>query len=845
MAAEVSIKITAQDNASPQIRQVGAAFTQTKSAAVEFFKSLVGFAALENVLSSAVNGVKSLAGSLIEISSANERYKTTLQTLLGSQAAANQKFAELNEFARKTPFQIDGLMQSFIMMKSYGLEPTIDTMRVLGGSTAALGGGAAKMEGIARALGQIATKGKLSAQEMMQLAEQGVPAYDILKQKLGITAKELENLGASGISANQAIQAILEGLNERFGGQMQKMQSTWQGVTEEIKSLWRDFVSMISEAGIFDKLKTHVMDIRDWLQKAFETGEVERWAASISSAIGTVIDAIKLFVSVVKTAIEHWDTLIIAMSAAAIAKATAAVASLTLSVAGLSTAAKATGAAMLAAFKPVLPALAAVLGYEGGKAIDKSLYRYANIDISGLNRLKEAQDWVSENQEFLNKRSEKYNTILNAQKSKAVETAGANELLKESYAKINEALGQFTEKVDSLNPAITEQEKAINSLYKEAERVFKEIDKLKLPSWARQELKSKIQVEFDRGQSFIKERAYQDELKKTFEIQKEGALKALEEEKKAAQSRLEGLQEYRNSLMQVYDYAIEKANQYYSAAKQAGDISKEITEYLEGRKAKPMSAAEKIKAEKDAFTKALSDAMKTTDGALAQKAFEMGKAWLDKYAGHTSSIGFADMFDTSQVTRGLETLASYMNGIKTNTEQAGNAWMKYADEQASAMQTVDLWIKYIEGSIINLDARVNQVREIKIDTSGAMANIQSLIQQIQYLNSISSSGAQTERSSSIGSSNISKFMNTSSFQWSSYAVGTPYVPKTGPAILHKGEAVLNEREADRYRKGQMQGNQTINFAPTINVLGTGNPETLARQIVKPLRDELKRLGALN
>lgn len=36
-----------------------------------------------------------------------------------------------------------------------------------------------------------------------------------------------------------------------------------------------------------------------------------------------------------------------------------------------------------------------------------------------------------------------------------------------------------------------------------------------------------------------------------------------------------------------------------------------------------------------------------------------------------------------------------------------------------------------------------------------------------------------------------------------YKKGTDYVPKTGPAILHKGEAVLNKEDAQRLRDGKM------------------------------------------
>jgi hypothetical protein len=36
----------------------------------------------------------------------------------------------------------------------------------------------------------------------------------------------------------------------------------------------------------------------------------------------------------------------------------------------------------------------------------------------------------------------------------------------------------------------------------------------------------------------------------------------------------------------------------------------------------------------------------------------------------------------------------------------------------------------------------------------------------------------------------------------SYKAGTDRVPKTGPAILHKDEAVLNKHDADNYREGK-------------------------------------------
>ena len=65
------------------------------------------------------------------------------------------------------------------------------------------------------------TKGKVSTQELLQMAERGLPVFEILGKKLNLTKEQLGDIGNQAISSSVAIPALLEGLNERFAGSLE------------------------------------------------------------------------------------------------------------------------------------------------------------------------------------------------------------------------------------------------------------------------------------------------------------------------------------------------------------------------------------------------------------------------------------------------------------------------------------------------------------------------------------------------------------------------------------------------------------------------------------------------
>jgi tape measure domain-containing protein len=183
------------------------------------------------------------------------------------------------------PVNTERAIRTFTMLRAMGLRPTIADMTTLVDTTSALGGGADTLEGIGRALGQIATKGKVSAEELMQLAERGVPAYEILQEKLGLSAQQVANIGNEAIDGRRAVLALIEGMAERFGGQSRRMMDTWNGLMEALRSYWKEFLRAVMESGPFQIMREQLKNLVDYIDQARRDGRFKEWVDEMALAI--------------------------------------------------------------------------------------------------------------------------------------------------------------------------------------------------------------------------------------------------------------------------------------------------------------------------------------------------------------------------------------------------------------------------------------------------------------------------------------------------------------------------------------------------------------------------------
>jgi tape measure domain-containing protein len=178
------------------------------------------------------------AKSMIQAGMRAEQTSMAFTTLLGSSQKAGEYLRELSDFASHTPFDLAGLEDASRMMLAYGFsaERIIPILADVGDAVAGLGLGTEGIDRVIRSLGQMQQKGKVTAEEMMQLSEVGIAGWSYLAESMGLTTQEVMKLSEKGlIPAQQAIEAILSGMRKDFGGMMEKQSQTAGGAISNLK----------------------------------------------------------------------------------------------------------------------------------------------------------------------------------------------------------------------------------------------------------------------------------------------------------------------------------------------------------------------------------------------------------------------------------------------------------------------------------------------------------------------------------------------------------------------------------------------------------------------------------
>lgn len=206
---------------------------------------------------------------------------------------ATRFIADMQQFAAETPFEFPELIQASQRMMAMGIaaKDVKPTLTAVGDAVAALGGNSETVGRVTTALGQIQAKGKASAQEMMQLSEAGIPAWEMLAQKIGVSIPEAMKMAEKGqIDATTTINALTEGMTKRFGGMMAKQSQTMQGLWSTAKDVGAQAAAALV-APFAPALKTGLAAVSGFLADPDVQAGLTSFAEGAASALGSGIDA--------------------------------------------------------------------------------------------------------------------------------------------------------------------------------------------------------------------------------------------------------------------------------------------------------------------------------------------------------------------------------------------------------------------------------------------------------------------------------------------------------------------------------------------------------------------------
>ncbi len=308
MAQELTINIVAHDRASQIMKSVGqsakgmgASISAVSKPVTDVMGSLlsgVGMAAGAGIFNAIGNAVAGAGSAIVGFNGRLEQAQIAFTTMLGSGEKAEAFLSDLQGFAAKTPFEFPELLGASqkLLAMGFASNEVLPVMTAVGDAVAGLGGGSQEVDRVTTALGQMRAKGKVSQEEMMQLTEAGIPAWEMLAQKIGVDIPTAQEMATKGqIKASTAITALTEGMNERFGGMMEKQSQTFQGAMSTIKDVLTQTTATAFKP-FFDLISAGALNLSQMLQSEAFTA----FAQNVAAAIQGAIDAITPFANLVK-----------------------------------------------------------------------------------------------------------------------------------------------------------------------------------------------------------------------------------------------------------------------------------------------------------------------------------------------------------------------------------------------------------------------------------------------------------------------------------------------------------------------------------------------------------------
>lgn len=190
-----------------------------------------------------------------------ETLATSFETMTGSAEKGQKLLSKLVQFTATTPFQLEGVAKATKTLLAFKvpLNDMLPTLRMLGDIAA---GTDAPLSDIAQIFGKARAKGKLMTEELLQLAERGIPIIDLLADKFNLSKAEIFKLASQSKISFKVMEDALGDMTSKGGiffNQTKRQSATLAGLFSTLK----DNITLTS--GVFGDIIVDVFGLKDGL----------------------------------------------------------------------------------------------------------------------------------------------------------------------------------------------------------------------------------------------------------------------------------------------------------------------------------------------------------------------------------------------------------------------------------------------------------------------------------------------------------------------------------------------------------------------------------------------------
>lgn len=275
-------------------------FDKTFSSISKSVKSLTKTVAGVAATYVSAKALANVGKSALESASGLEGYRSTLNVVLKDQQKAAKMMAWAVEFANKTPFETDSVVETTVRLQSYGIEAQ-KVMTQIG-----------DMAGVMNKDLMQAVEAVADAQtgELERLKEFGITKAMIIAKGAELYKNQtiVNNKGqiVDQQKFNDALFALME---ERFKGGMEIQAKSYKGLMSTISGVWKTGLAQMAgisgtgeiiEGSAFDAAKEGLGWVSDKMQSLSKSGTFEKIGKKIGSTVQTGIKYGKKVLDVAK-----------------------------------------------------------------------------------------------------------------------------------------------------------------------------------------------------------------------------------------------------------------------------------------------------------------------------------------------------------------------------------------------------------------------------------------------------------------------------------------------------------------------------------------------------------------